>query len=292
MKYQIISDGSCDLLTDYTEKNNVKVVPFYVSFDDENYFKEGVDISQDDFYKRVVDEHLFPKSSLPSVQDFIDAFTPYVEEGTPIICICITTKFSGSYQSAMNAKNIILETNPNAVITVIDSQINTVLQGIYVNEAVRMRDNGYSYEDTIKRLEEIKTTGRIFFTIGNLEYLRKGGRMGKLLTIAGDKLGIRPIITLKEGEIFPSGIARSRAKSIAKVVETTKNHFESNHLDPNKYSICIGTGFQFEEAHELAAMIEKAVNVKIDFWSQRIGATIGVHTGPYPVGVALVEKAF
>ena len=181
MSYQIISDGSCDLVKEYTEKNNVKVVPFYVSFDGENYFKEGVEIEHDEFYRKMIDEHVVPKSSLPSVQDYVDAFMPYVKEKKPIICICITSKFSGSYQSAVNAANIIKEDYSDAKITVIDSMVNTVLQGILVNEVVRMRDAGIGYEETIEKINEMIPTGRIIFTIGNIEYLKKGGRIGKLL---------------------------------------------------------------------------------------------------------------
>ncbi|MDE6208323.1 MAG: DegV family protein [Lachnospiraceae bacterium] len=290
MTYQIISDGSCDLTKQYVEKNDIVVVPFYVSFDGENYLKEGIEVDHDDFYNKMIDEHAFPKSSLPSVQDYIDAFTPIVKEGKPIICICITEKFSGSYQSATNAANMVKEEYPDAKITVINSMVNTVLQGILVNEIVRMRDNGLSYENTIEKIKEIIPTGRIVFTLANIEYLKQGGRIGKLLMFASDKLGIKPLITLKEGEIFPSGITRNRAKSIKKVVEITKSHFEKNRLNPKDYQFCIGTGITDDEAKELAKMIEDELNITIDFWDVRIGTTIGTHTGPYPIGTAFIKK--
>lgn len=290
MTYQIISDGSCDLLKEYTQKNNVIVVPFYVSFDGENYYKEGTEIEHVEFYRKMIDEHCFPKSSLPSVQDYIDAFTPVVKEGTPIICICITEKFSGSYQSAVNAANIIKEDYPDARITVVNSMVNTVLQGLLVNEVVKMRDKGMGYEETIEKINEIIPTGRIIFTLANIEYLKQGGRIGKLLTFASDKLGIKPLITLKEGEIFPSGVTRSRAKSIKKVVELTKAHFEKNKLNPKDYMFCVGTGITDDEAKELASMLEEALDIKIDFWDGRIGTTIGTHTGPYPLGTGFIRK--
>lgn len=290
MTYQIISDGSCDLTKEYTEKNNLIVVPFYVSFDGENYYKEGTEIDHNEFYQKMIDEHCFPKSSLPSVQDYIDAFIPVVKEGKPIICICITEKFSGSYQSAVNAVNIVKEDYPDAKITVINSMVNTVLQGLLVNEIVKMRDNGLGYEETIKKIYEIIPTGRIVFTIANIEYLKQGGRIGKLLKFASDKLGIKPLITLKEGEIFPSGVTRSRAKSIKKVVEITKSHFEKNNLNPKDYMFCVGTGVTDDEAKELASMLEEDLDITIDFWDVRIGTTIGTHTGPYPIGTAFIRK--
>ena len=127
--FHIISDGSCDLPTGLVQKENITVVPFYVSFDDENYLKENVDINIRDFYQQMVDRKgVFPKSSMPSVHDYEEAFLPFAQKQIPVICICITTKFSGSMQSALNAKELILERFPHADITVIDATINTVLQ--------------------------------------------------------------------------------------------------------------------------------------------------------------------
>ncbi len=101
----------------------------------------------------------------------------------------------------------------------IDSSVDTVLQGLYVLEAVELRDAGVSYRDAAARLEEIKNTGRIFFTVGNMEYLKHGGRIGKVSALAGSVLDIRPVITLKKGEIFPSGIGRGRKRSTAKATD-------------------------------------------------------------------------
>ena len=175
MQYQIISDSSCDLPKDYVEENQIEIVPFYVSFDGENYYKEGIEVDHEDFYYKMINDHAYPKSSLPAVQDYVDAFIKYAKQNVPIICICITSKFSGSYQSALNAKNIVHETYPEAKITVIDSTINTVLQGLYVREAVRILNDGISYEDCIQNLERIKSSGRIIFTIENMDYLKQGG---------------------------------------------------------------------------------------------------------------------
>ena len=217
--YHIISDGSCDLPPELAARKNITVVPFYVSFDDEHYLKENVEIGIRDFYQQMVDRKgVYPKSSMPSTQDYVDVFRPYAQEGVPIICICITTKFSGSMQSALNAKSIVQESLPQAQITVIDATVNTVLQGQYVLEAAALRDSGVEYGACVARLEEIKGTGRIFFTVGDMEYLKHGGRIGKVSAVAGSVLGIRPVITLKEGEIFPSGIGRGRKRTTEKTI--------------------------------------------------------------------------
>lgn len=294
-RYQIITDGSCDLPKELTQEKGIIVVPFYVSFDGENYLKEMEEIGVREFYEKMVaDPTTFPKSSLPSVQDYVDVFMPLAEQKTAIICICITTKFSGSMQSALSAKELVLDTYPDAEITVIDATINTVLQGQYVLEAASMQEKNVPYEQVVAKLEEIKSTGRIFFTVGNMEYLKHGGRIGKLTGIAGSVLGIKPLITLKQGEIFPSGITRSRKKSMEKVIDLLDEYIKEFQVDMKEYSLAVGFGYDYEEACEFRKML-------LQFLAERgqqvdecpiyqIGATIGVHTGPYPLGIGIIKR--
>ncbi len=294
--FHIISDGSCDLPAELAEKKNITVVPFYVSFDNEHYQKENVEIGIRDFYQQMVDRKgVYPKSSLPSVRDYMDAFRPYAEAGMPVICICITTKFSGSMQSALNAREAIREDYPNAEITVIDATVNTVLQGLYVLEAAEMRDAGSSYQDTVARLEEIKGTGRIFFTVGNMEYLKHGGRIGKVGALAGSVLDIRPVITLKKGEIFPSGIGRGRKRSTAKATDLLLSYLKKGGLGIDCYSIVIGYGYDIEEGKQYRDSVVRELQAQghdvKELPTCQIGATIGVHTGPYPLGIGVIEKA-
>lgn len=294
MAYQIITDSSCDLPKELVKEKQLHVVPFYISFDEKNYLKENEEIRVREFYQKMVDNpDIFPKTSLPSVEDYIEAFTPYVKAGMDIICICITTKFSGSYNSASSARDILLEEYENARITVVDATVNTVLQGVLVLEAVRMQENGLSYEDTVAEINRIKGTGRIIFTIGNMDYLIHGGRVGKVMKVAVNALKIRPMIILKEGEIFPFGVARSRKKSIQKIIEKVKTHFEEIGESPDDYEMVIGYGYDHEEAVEFQKeMLEslKTYSSKTDLGIFQIGATIGVHTGPYPIGIGLLRK--
>lgn len=302
MNYQIITDGSCDLPTELVNEKNLVVVPFYVSFDEQNYQKEIVDIGIREFYEEMIaNPKVFPKSSMPSVQDYADVFEPLAQKDIPVICICITTKFSGSMQSALTAKDMILESFPHAKITVIDATVNTVLQGLYVLEAVRMQEAGWEYDDVVARLEAIKSTGRIFFTVGDMEYLKHGGRIGKLTGIAGSILGIKPLITLKEGEIFPSGITRSRKKSMDKVIDLLLDYLNETGKNIHSYSLAIGFGYDKKEAEEFKNLALDVINEKLKSTSPltkeqlplyQIGATISVHTGPYPLGFGIIEKAF
>lgn len=254
-----------------------------------------MDIAVRDFYQMMVDRKgVYPKSSMPSIEDFEGAFRPFAESDIPVICICITTKFSGSMQSALNARELILEKYPRAEITVIDATVNTVLQGQYVLEAASLRDHGFSYEDAISRLEEIKHTGRIFFTVGNMEYLKHGGRIGKVAALAGGALDIRPVITLKQGEIFPSGLDRGRKRTLKKVMALLLEYLQESSLGIDRYSIAVGYGYDLEEGiafrdQALSTLREKGYAID-EIPVYQIGATIGVHTGPYPLGFGIIEK--
>ena len=280
--FHIISDGSCDLPSSLVQEKNITVVPFYVSFDDERYLKEKTEIAVRDFYQ-MMPEKFNNKTNGITQRRF-----------TPVICICITTKFSGSMQSALNAKDLVLETSPHARITVIDATVNTVLQGQYVLEAARLRDHGFSYQDAIARLEAIKSTGRIFFTVGNMEYLRHGGRIGKVAALAGGALDIRPVITLKQGEIFPSGLDRGRKRTLKKVMSLLLEYLQESALGAGCYSFAVGYGYDREEGlafrdQAVAFLREKGYAID-EIPLYQIGATIGVHTGPYPLGFGIIER--
>jgi DegV family protein with EDD domain len=294
-KIQIITDGSCDLPKELTIEKDIKVVPFYVSFDSKTYQKEIEELDIRTFYQKMVDHpDVFPKTSMPSVDDYYQVFEPLAKQGIPMICICITVKFSGSMQSAITAKDMVLEKYPDAKITVIDSTIDTVLQGLYVLEAVRIRDMGYSYERLVERLMAIRESGRIFFTVGNIDYLKHGGRIGKLAGLAGSALKIKPLITLKEGEIHSSGITRSREKSMSKVIELLTAYINERNIKPGEYSFAIGFGYAYEEACRFKEKLSRLAKERLgidDIPIFQIGATIGVHTGPYPIGVGIIRRA-
>ena len=294
-KVQIVSDGSLDLSREITNAMDIEVVPFYVSFDGETYKKEIDELDIREFYQEMVDHpDVFPKSSMPSVHDFYVVFEKYVKENIPVICICITEKFSGSLRSATTAKDMILEDYKDAKITVIDSTVNTVLQGLYVKEACHLRDLGLGYEEIVEAILPIRETGRIFFTIGSIDYLKHGGRIGKLKGLAASALKIKPLITLKEGEIFNSGITRNRVKSMKKVVDMTEEYLDEVNAKPGEYSFCIGYGYDYDEALQFRDMLKDMIRERLgieEIGIYQIGATIGVHTGPYPLGIGIIKHA-
>ena len=293
--YKIITDGSCDLPLELVKQLDIDVIPFYVSVDGINHQKEIIDLGVRDFYQFMIDNpKVFPKTSMPSIQDYLDVFEPIIKNEVDIICICITTKFSGSYNSAMNAKNMLLDKYPDAKIEIIDATVNTVLQGMLVEEAVAKKNTGATFEETVKYVNLVKETGRIFFTINGMDYLVHGGRVGKLSGIAAGALGIKPLILLKEGEIFNNGLTRGRKKSKQKIVEQIISYFKDNELDINEYRFCIGFGYDKEEAIEFKEQFIKSLeqlsaSFNDEIPIRQIGATIGVHTGPHPLGVGLLK---
>lgn len=290
MSFEIFADSACDLPEDLLKAKGIHQVHFYVSFDEENYMKEKIDIDTEAYYKKMIDEGAYPKTSLPSVQDYMEAFTPVVETGKSIICICLSGKLSGSHQAAKTARDILLETYPHAHIKVIESGLCTVEEGLYVLEAARMKANGLSYKEAVKELHRIQPTGRICFTVGNLEYLKKGGRIGRMAFIAGSALGIKPLIVMKEGEIFSAGVARNQKKALKKLLDIARDYFEKAGENPNDYEFCVGKGLDMDAAMALANQVKdtfwltKAVPVR------QIGATVATHTGPYPLGFAFIKR--
>lgn len=297
--YQIISDGSCDLPKELVKEKGVEVVPFYVSFDEKTYLKEMEEIPVREFYDKMVEveDVVYPKSSLPSVSDYAAVFEKYAKEEMPIICICISTKFSGSYQSAMSAKDEILESYPQERIVIIDSMMDTVLQGMFVLEAVSLREKGIGFDETVDRLLAIRDTGRIFFTVGGVSYLKHGGRIGKVAGAAASLLDIRPLITLKEGEIFSSGLARSRKKSLESVMSLLEKHIReliSEGCSMKDYTISIGYGYDIAEAEDFLKRTKERFRDLFETENIRlyqIGATIAVHTGPHALGYGFLKKA-
>lgn len=293
--FRIISDGSCDLDRQLAAEKGISVVPFYVCFDGEGHKKEIVELDVGEFYTRLVEHpNLFPKSAAPSPEDYIGLFEAAAKEDEAVICICISEKFSCSIQSARIARDMVLDQYPQARIAVLDSTVNTVLQGLLVLETAKLRDAGVGFKDAIARIEELKTTGRIFFTLGSMDYLRHGGRIGKLTGLIGSMLDIRPLITLRDGEIHPAGVARGRKLSREKVLDLAYKYIQGTGWSPEETKLVIGYGFNREEAVTFRDdLLRKLgwVREKIEAPLSRIGATIAVHTGPYPLGIGILKKA-
>lgn len=292
--FKVISDTACDLSKEYTDSNNIGLVPLYVTFDGEKYYKEQIDITDDEFYRQMIEEGSYPKSSLPTIQDFIDAFMPSVTAGVPIICICISTLFSGSYNSATNARDQILEDYPDAKITIFNSMQNSSSMALFVHEAERMSKDNVDYDDAVRVLTRMTDLGRIYFTVGSLDYLQKGGRIGKLARLISGKLSILPVIVLKNGELNIGGISRTRKKAKLSMLDCCKKHFSDNNLYYEDYLFNVDSGCDFEEKDEYRQVVEETFSIKCvestEYFPTRIGVATACHTGPYALGIGIMPK--
>ena len=288
--YKIVSDSACDLSKEYLEKHDVTIVPLSVSFDGEIYYRDGVDITRDQCYQKMVDDpKLFPKTSLPSVESYADVFRSFVEQGFPVVCFTITTLFSGSYNSAINAKSLVLEDYPDANICVIDSKQNTVTHALLIDQFVRMLEDGLSFEQAMSKLDALMASARIFFTVGSLDYLKMGGRIGKVATAATGKLGVKPVIIMKDGDIGLGGIGRNRNKLKNSVLQVAKKYLDENNKD--NFIVSVGYGYDKEEGFEFMKEVESTLDVKLDSETNvAIGIVSAVHTGPYPIGLGVIRK--
>lgn len=289
-EYQIFSDSSCDLPGEFLMKYNIELIPFYVTFDQDTYYKEQAEIERVEFFQTLINKKVFAKTSLPSVQDYIHKFKPFLAKGIDVVCLCLSQNFSGSYQSAINAKLILQDKYPNSKIIVIDSAQATAGQGLLLLQMAYMKEAGYSLEECVHRLEQLKPTARIMFTLDTLDYLAKGGRIGRVISLAGDMLNLKPLIQLKDKELQPYCKVRGRRKSLDKILYMVEEYFKENNENYEDYDFCLANASTFEETAAVQKRVEELIGRTIEYPVFQIGVTVGTYTGPGAIGVCFVKK--
>ena len=295
MNFGIVSDSSCDLPESYVQTEQVEIVSFYLSFDGEEYYREGKEISIPEFYQRMAENpDCFPKTSMPSIQDYVDAFLSFVKKGLPVLCICLSRKLSGSLQAAVNAKQVVEEQFQGARIEVVDSCLATALQGMLVKNAVEMRNAGKTLDEAAEALRSLRQSGHIFFTTDDLKYLEHGGRIGKVASVAGSVLKIKPLIQFYDGELGSAELCRGRKKSLQKIIDKMESYIQDLKIEPEDYFLVTGVGLGVPEYDEFKMRLRERLGTsgfRVREWEDiQIGATIGVHTGPYPLGAGLLRQ--
>lgn len=295
MNFQIVSDSSCDLGRERAQRLGIALVSYYVSMDGQTYYREERDITAREFYQMMADHPgVFPRTSMPTIEDYLETFRPIVERGEAVLCICLNEPFSGSIQCARNAREELLEEYPQAEIRILDSQLATVLQGLLVLEAAHMRDAGFSLEETAAALEGTRTTGRIFFTTNDLEYLRHGGRIGKAAATTGTLLRVKPLIGYEGNGLVSDGIAPGRKNSLNRVMDLFYRYLSRKQINLNDYYLVTGYGLDEEEYRDFTSRLLDGLRERgypADLEGEfHIGVTIGVHTGPTPIGVGILKK--
>mgnify|MGYP002640871864 CR=1 FL=1 len=276
-KVQIISDGSQDLSSELSKEKDIEVVPFYVSFDGEHYYKEIEEITVRDFYQQMVDHpDVFPKTSMPSVQDFYEVFEKSVKENIPVICICITAKFSGSLQSATTAKGMILEEYPEAKVIVVDTLCACMGEAMLLYYALKQKEAGKTIEEVAQWAEENKLHVCHNVTVDDLFHLHRGGRVSKTAAVLGTMVKVKPIIHMDDnGALQVIGKERGRKKSLHKIVDMAVERSKGwdNEI------IMITHGDCLEDAEYVAKLVREKMGVE-NVFIHNIGTVIGSHTGP------------
>lgn len=286
--YQLISDGGCDFSKEESLLHNVEVVPFYISFDGETHLKEGLDISREEYFNRLVNEkNLFPKTAQPSPQDYIDAYTPHLEAGRDILSITISSKLSGSYNSATLAADMLRDDFPQRKIVILDSLNSSIGQGLILKEIIKMRNAGFDLEKTVGLAEKVLKTTRVYFTLDSLEYLRRGGRVGPTTAFVGGILGLRPILHLEDGMVSHLDNVRGKKNAMRMISEALAYTLKD---DAQNVSLCIGHIFKEADAVAFKSNTESSLGIKITNPVTEIGAAIGTHTGPGGLAFAYCKK--
>ena len=277
--FQIVSDGCCDFNEKEVKKHGVDIVPFYITFDQVNFLKEGIDISKDEFYNRLVTEKdLLPKTSQPNPQDYIDMYTPHLKDGKDIISLTVSSKLSGSHNSALLATKALKEDYPDRTIAIIDSLNASIGQGLILKEMIKMRDAGYTLDETVQTTEKVRKTTKVYFTVDSLEYLKKGGRLGPTTALVSGILGLLPILRLdEEGQVSQLSSVRGK-KKVLKILEEAIVDVVKD--DKENINLSIGHALSEKDATTLKANIEKALDIEITNPLTEVGAALGVHTGP------------
>lgn len=281
-KIKIITDSACDLDVDVLDDLGIHMIPITVYFKDKSYY-DRVSISTEIFYENLKKSEEIPKTSQITPGVFVESFKKYIDEGYHIICICFSSKLSGTYQSACVAKEM-LETDD---IDVFDSKSASVGFGLIVREAALMVKEGKTKEEIMDRITFMRNRMEHIFAVGSLDMLKKGGRITKVQAVVGNILGVRPILQIQDGAIIPYEKARGRNAVVKKMVDTVKERgFEIEKQ-------VVGLNFAGKESLELLEALKKELknqfNIK-EFFISEIGAAIGSHSGPGTVSVFFLRK--
>ena len=278
-KIALITDSACDLNIDFTKKNNIKMVPFKIIFSDRDY-DDGIDITPQMLYDALPKE--IPTTSLPSVEKFSSILEEAKNEGyTHAIIITISSGISGSYNSARVAAE-----NVSGIKTfVFDSMTLTMSEGAMVIETKNLIDQGKSFDEIVETLPTYRSKIDVFFTLDTLEYLIKGGRIGKVAGTIADTLNLKPIITVgDDGAYHTVCKIRGMKQSISRLASLLKPYLESSRC-----KVWIMDGNAPDKAKLLYDSIKDFHNLVECSLGGSIGPTLGVHTGPGLVGF-IVEK--
>lgn len=282
MAIKVVTDSTSYLPRHLRDELDISVVSLSVNFEHETYAEEEID--NDAFYRKMARSPEIPTSSQPTPQEFYDVFERLVREGHAVVGIFISSDMSGTYSTALAAKDRILEMHPDARIEIIDSRSNCMELGFVVLAAARAAQAGEPMEEVLARARSMIRRTRFLFVPDTLEYLRKGGRIGGAAALLGTMLQIRPILTVIDGKTAVLEKVRTKARAVQKIVGVFLEDIERRGLG----DVVVHHINDEAKGRDLAALLQEKLKRAVPVYS--IGPVIGLHVGPGSVGVAYYTK--
>lgn len=279
---RIITDSTCEASPTILNHPRVTVVPLYVIFGQESY-RDTVDMTREQFWAYLPQSNVLPTTSQATPAQFEAPFRAFTEGGDEVIAITLSGKLSRTYESALAAR----EALPGAPISVIDSRSISVGLGLMLEAAVEMAEAGASRAAITARLEQMRDQVRILFALQTLEYLQRGGRIGKAQAFVGTLLQFKPLLSITDGEVHPA----ARVRSMSKAIETMQDLL-LQQVPARGANVRIGVTHAnaADAAAEIATVLSKQFATAHVFTCM-LGPVIGTHVGPGTVGAAVYGEA-
>jgi DegV family protein with EDD domain len=268
---KIVTDSAADLPPEVAQELGITVVPLYVHFGQEVY-RDGVDMAADEFYRRLVTSPEFPTTSAPGPGVFAKVYEGLVAQGHQVISIHLSSKLSVTHQAALTASQEV----GAGKVAVVDSQSLSLGLGLLTMATARAALQGQGLEQVVAQAQSAALRTQMVFTLDTLEYLQKGGRIGRAQAFLGSVLNIKPILQIKEGEVHPLERARSRAKAINRMCDIVAARSPVEALGV----IYTTTPQEADEVADRLASLVAGKGVPV----AQLGSVLGVHGGPGVVG--------
>ncbi len=270
----IVTDSTASLPQATVDKYGIKVVPLGIAFGNET-FRDGVDMSGDQFLQRLKTAKQLPHTSQPAIGDFVAAFEELGPTCDSIITILLSSKLSGTQSSARAAADELSQYK----ISVVDSLSTYMGLGFVVQRAAEAVEAGASHDDIVQMVEAMVPKMHVILALDTLEYLRRGGRIGGGQAFVGGLLNIKPLLQVKDGQVEPLERVRSKKKANQRLVEIT-----AEALRDKSGHVVLGGVDNAEEIDEVEAMLKQEVKM-VEYQRVGIGPVLSSHTGPGVVGI-------
>lgn len=281
-KIRIVTDSTADLPKELIEKYGITIVPLKIHFNDVETYLDGVDLTPGEFYEKLRNSEKPPTTSQPPPGEFVSTYENLALKGAEeIISIHLSKKFSGTYQSACLAKNLV---NEKVNVEVIDSQSVSMGMGLIVLAAAKAAQEGKSFQEILALVNDLINKMTIYFIVDTLDYLEKGGRIGKASYLLGSLLSIKPILEISDGEIHVYEKARGRSKAIERLLEIAQSKIKEN----SKVMCSLVHCDALPELMKLSNKVTEILNCE-DLIISDMGGVIGTHVGPGTIGLIFYE---